>query len=86
MKKVYIGVDIGGTKIAFGIFGEDFSLLSKHRFAFDNQKTAKCLMDKLADEILQALASQGLGRENLLGIGVGAPVSYTHLDVYKRQR
>lgn len=73
MKKVYIGVDIGGTKIAFGIFGEDFSLLSKHRFAFDNQKTPEYLMDKLAAEILQALESQGFGRENLLGIGIGAP-------------
>ena len=71
MKKVYIGVDIGGTKIAFGIFGEDFTLLSKHRFAFDNQKTPEYLMDKLAAEILQALESQGFGRENLLGIGIG---------------
>lgn len=73
MKKVYVGVDIGGTKIAFGLFGEDYSLLSKHRFAFDNEKTAKQLITTLAEEIEKALGENGLGRESLLGIGLGAP-------------
>ena len=73
MKKVYVGVDIGGTKIALGIFSEDFSLLSQHRFAFDNSMPAGQIITKLEEEIAAALAASGLGKENLLGIGLGAP-------------
>lgn len=73
MKKVYVGVDIGGTKIAFGILAEDFSLLCKRRFFFDHQKTAEQIVCQLADEISSALVDLNLSAENLLGIGLGAP-------------
>ena len=35
--KVYAGMDIGGTKVALGVFGEDKTLLGKTKYQVGGQ-------------------------------------------------
>lgn len=69
-----IGVDIGGTKIAFALVDENGNVLAEHR------------LPTLADQGLEAVLSQveqgiqALGAEDGLPIGVGCP-GYIHRGV-----
>ena len=39
--KVYAGMDIGGTKVALGVFGEDKTLLGKTKYPSDASLSAE---------------------------------------------
>ena len=40
----YIGIDVGGTKIAIGLFNEQKELVSKSKIPTDKELSAKSLM------------------------------------------
>lgn len=71
MDKCYIGVDIGGTKIAIGMFGADRALLEKTVYPTDLSLSPQALTDGILDAI-EALAT-GHGNMTIAGIGMGAP-------------
>ncbi len=71
---VRIGVDVGGTKIAFGIVDDKHRIISDiPRFEVKPFKSGEALVDKLVDEIKKLLDDQNLSTSDLRGIGIGTP-------------
>jgi glucokinase len=69
-----VGVDLGGTKVLAGVVGSDGHVLARCK-----QKTARlkdrpeALLDLIAEAVHEALASAGLGLDQVAAVGVGVP-------------
>lgn len=67
----YIGIDVGGTKIAFGLFDEKKKLLKRKQISSDDQKSGKDffvpVLKLIKDFIEEASTMGGIVR----GIGIG---------------
>ena len=74
------GIDVGGTKVALGVFGEDKTLLGKAKYPSDPALSAQDFFRQTVDTLRQLMEGLSLPWENLKGVGVGA-VSYTHLHI-----
>ncbi|MCC7453999.1 MAG: ROK family protein [Crocinitomix sp.] len=61
----YLGIDIGGTNIGFGIVSENGAFLYENSIPTENMKTA----EELADYIFEDVKKKG----EFIGIGIGAP-------------
>lgn len=73
MQAVYVGIDIGGTNVAWGLVAADKKLCHQASFPIAQTPSPEALVARLAAD-LQALASQ----YRLLGIGIGAPNGNFH--------
>lgn len=71
--KYYAGIDIGGTKVAFGVFGEDKTLLGKGKFSSDPSLTAEEFFQRVVQALQELLKELSLPLEGLAGVGVGLP-------------
>ena len=58
--KVYAGIDVGGTKTAIGVFGEDKTLLGKAKFPSDPSLGAKEFFQQPAGRLRELLGEQSL--------------------------
>ncbi|MDR3645812.1 MAG: ROK family protein [Clostridia bacterium] len=70
----YIGVDLGGTKIAVGLVQKDGALIAKKSAKTDAESFAH-IMDTIADTIAGLLEENGFSTEDVEGIGIGCPGS-----------
>ncbi|ARI76335.1 ROK family protein [Halobacillus mangrovi] len=68
-----VGIDIGGTKVALGIVGEDGKLYHQTKIATDLSISPKEMIDRMSDQINQLVKNSGVSFEQVLGIGIGAP-------------
>ena len=73
MKQYAIGIDVGGTKTAFGLFNGDKKLIGTHRMLSDPSLSSEDFFDKMVENINYLLKSNNLSLENLRGIGIGMP-------------
>lgn len=75
MKKVSVGVDIGGTNTAIGIVDEAGHVIAKDSILTPDHGDVERYLDDLADAINKLIKSVKLVRSDIsvLGIGVGAP-------------
>lgn len=72
-QQIYAGVDIGGTKVALGLFDENRELLCKEKFPSDPSLSAEAFFDGIIDALKELFAKHGLPFEALRGVGMGAP-------------
>jgi len=73
MDPFYIGIDIGGTKIAFGAFDASHHLLGKHRCPTDPSLSPEAFAARMAEEASRLMELNHLRPDCLAGIGIGAP-------------
>lgn len=76
MKKVAVGVDIGGTNSAIGIVSRDGQCLAETSFPTDKYADIDSYLAELTKQINQLLAK--VPDAELAGIGVGAPNANYH--------
>lgn len=74
--RLAIGVDIGGTKIAFALVNEDGQVLAEHRLPTLADEGAEAVFDRVAEGIHYLLEQAG---EQAAGVGIGCP---GHLNPY----
>ena len=79
MGKYYMGIDVGGTKIAYGLFDENAKLIAKRSNSSDATCPPEPFFDAIAAEALRLAEENGVRREDLAGVGVGVP-SYVKYD------
>jgi glucokinase len=72
-KKYYAGIDIGGTKIAFGIVGEDRKLLVGRSIPAGAGRPFEVIVKEMADTAKTTAADAGLGCDRIAGVGIGVP-------------
>lgn len=73
MMKYYMGIDIGGTKIAYGFFDEQKQLLLKEKQPSDETKTAEEFFTDVAEKILEFAQEAKKRGGELAGAGIGVP-------------
>lgn len=64
-----LGIDLGGTKLAFGIFNEEGTLLYEESFPIENRQGDE-VGQLITDSFLKIRDSQGAGVINSIGISV----------------
>ena len=69
--KVYAGIDVGGTKVALGLFGEDKTLLGKAKLPSDPGLSGEEFFRQVVDALESLLEKQGLAA--LYGSSSGVP-------------
>ena len=76
-KSFYIGVDVGGTTIKFGVFDNNKKLIDEFHIITQFRKTSaeKMIVKDMLDNIGSYLMTNNLGlnKNNLLGIGFAIP-------------
>lgn len=70
-KAFYIGIDIGGTKIAYGLFDENRNLLEKYKCMSDDSLEAEAYFGNVVDELKGFLTKTGTKLKDIKGIGIG---------------
>lgn len=79
MKKFKLGIDIGGTKIAYGLFNDEKEIIYRYKTLTDPHTSIEQFVDDVLCTISLILKNNGLTKENLTGIGMGFP-SYVDFD------
>ncbi|WP_249226266.1 ROK family transcriptional regulator [Entomohabitans teleogrylli] len=68
-----IGIDLGGTKIAWSLFNLDADILFEHREATFQTTDRNVFLDRLADSIASFIENSGADRSKIMVIGVATP-------------
>ncbi len=72
-KDLFVGVDLGGTKIMAGVFDSQLRCLATARLSTKAQRGPEAVIDRIARCIRDAVDECDLQMKNVRGIGVGAP-------------
>jgi len=75
----YLGIDVGGTKIAYGLFNDKKELISKKRTATKIDLEPEAFFNDLCDEIRSFLEKEQVSLAGVKGIGIGLP-SFIHYE------
>lgn len=70
---MYIGIDIGGTKIAYGLFDENKKMVRQYRVRTDPALKVKEFFDNLIEELEKFLKNCQIPLQHIKGIGIGIP-------------
>lgn len=73
MGKYAFGVDIGGTTVKIGLFDREGSVLDKWEIPTVKDNEGTSILPDVAQSLLDKMKQKGITREDLMGIGVGAP-------------
>ncbi|RMG39244.1 MAG: ROK family protein [Planctomycetota bacterium] len=73
MDRVWVGFDLGGTKMLTKVYTDDFRELAKKRKRTRVQEGVKAGLKRLIGAIEKALQKAGVSPDALAGIGVGCP-------------
>jgi len=68
-----IGIDAGGTKVAYGLFGRDGRLIDRLQHPTDAKADGPCFSDGIINFVHALLENNGLTLMDLDGIGVCMP-------------
>lgn len=70
---VRVGIDLGGTNVAFGLTKEDGTLICKSSVPTKKDLDGEGLTVYIAESVFAWLKEQGIQDEDILSIGIGAP-------------
>ena len=68
-----LGIDVGGTKVAFGLFDLEHKLLDRERISTRKDCSAEELLAEIAAVAMTLPERNGYDPDKLLGVGVGFP-------------
>lgn len=77
MKKYYVGIDVGGTKLAYGLFDKDCNLIGRFKAKTNPELEPDEMIDEMCVHIDTLLRNNSLDRSNLAGVGAAFP---SHID------
>ncbi|PID57771.1 hypothetical protein CSB45_05970 [candidate division KSB3 bacterium] len=72
-KKIHVGVDIGGTKIALGLVTAEGECLQQKKFPTQRSKGADWLIAHVIHNIRELVQQAGLPPEAVASVGIGVP-------------
>ena len=73
MGKYSFGVDIGGTTVKIGLFDREGHVLDKWEIPTVKDNGGASILPDVAQSLLDKMKEKGIGRDDLVGIGVGVP-------------
>jgi len=72
-KGFVIGIDAGGTKVAYGLFNNNGKIIDRHQHTTDANADGPAFSDTLIENIHILLAQNDLTFDDLKGVGIGMP-------------
>jgi len=72
-KKLYVGVDLGGTNVKSGLVDEDGAILARDERKTLARVSAEAPVNQIADSIVAAVETGGAKMADIRGIGIGSP-------------
>jgi len=72
-EKYTIGIDAGGTKVAYGLFDSKSNIVDRHRHTTDADTDGPAFSDTLIRNINYLMEKNKLTFDHLEGVGVGMP-------------
>jgi len=78
-KRFIIGIDAGGTKVAYGLFDDEGKIIDRIEHATDAEADGPGFSDILIENTVALMTKNNLSFEQLEGVGVGMP-SYIKND------
>lgn len=82
MERYAIGIDVGGTKIAYGVYDSERKLVMKSRGRSDPKLSPEAFFDGIGEEIRRLAGELGCAVQDLRGVGVGMPSFVNFEDGY----
>lgn len=73
MSKYAFGVDVGGTTVKIGLFDMEGTVLDKWEIPTVKDNEGAAILPDIARSLLDKMKEKGIIREDLAGIGIGAP-------------
>ncbi|MCR5802419.1 MAG: ROK family glucokinase [Lachnospiraceae bacterium] len=73
MSKYVFGVDIGGTTVKLGLFTEAGDLMEKWEIPTVTADHGERIVPDVADSIKAKMAEKSIAKDDVIGIGIGAP-------------
>lgn len=73
MEQFTIGIDVGGTKTAYGVFDHKKSLIARRRKPSDSALSAEEFFDGIVENIRSLMEENNISFKQLRGIGIGMP-------------
>ena len=67
------GVDVGGTTVKLGLFDQAGNLLEKWEIPTRTENGGEKILPDIAESIEKKMEEKGLKKEDLAGVGLGAP-------------
>lgn len=77
MGRFYIGIDVGGTKIAYGLFDERNHLIGKMKSPTDQSLSPEEMLKSMCSDIGELLKRYEVKQTELKGVGAAFP---SHID------
>lgn len=71
--RVWVGFDLGGTKMLAKVFNDDYQTLGKSKQKTQGAKGSEAGLARMESVIEEALAAAGVDHSHIAGIGVGCP-------------
>ena len=68
-----IGIDAGGTKVAYGLFDESNNLIDRFQHPTPITADGPEFCDLVIESVNRMLRGNGLGKDSLQGIGICMP-------------
>ncbi|GHT57212.1 glucokinase [Spirochaetia bacterium] len=68
-----IGIDVGGTKTAYGLFNGQREIVRRLSHPSDDTASPEEFFDTIAGNIKGLMAAEGLQNEDIRGLGIGMP-------------
>ena len=68
-----IGIDIGGTKAAYGLFDKNRKIVMRKTHTSNAACSPEEFFNDIAVNIKKIMSDNHLGKENLIGVGIGMP-------------
>ncbi|GHV81030.1 glucokinase [Spirochaetia bacterium] len=68
-----IGIDVGGTKTAYGLFNGQRGIVRRLSHPSDDTASPEEFFDTIAGNIKGLMAAEGLQNEDIRGVGIGMP-------------
>ena len=82
MEHFTIGIDIGGTKTAYGVYDSERRLVTKRRRPSDNSMSPQEFFDVIAENVAELMTECNITSETLRGVGIGMPSYIRYEDGY----
>lgn len=78
--KYYVGVDLGGTKIAVGVVNENYEIIKQDSIKTMIERKPEVVIDDMANLVKKVIADASLTIEDIEWVGIGSPGSINSND------
>lgn len=73
MKNYLFGVDLGGTTVKIGLFDKEGTVIDKWEIPTRKENKGEKIIPDIAASIKDKMAEKNIAKEDIIGVGLGAP-------------